>query len=163
MRKLSCAVLFLVVLCASVALAQDQPKFEPAAKMQLMNVPGLPDCAKIAAANGDPTKGAAVIYAKWPAGCTIPMHWHTAREQLITVAGSGTIEHEGGSKETVTKGGFVLLPAKHKHNFTCKAACEFYIVTDGAFDIHYVDASGNEIPPDQALGAKKPAGKTKKK
>jgi len=22
---------------------------------------------------------------------------------------------------------------------------------DGPFDIHYVDASGNEIPPDQAL------------
>jgi hypothetical protein len=24
---------------------------------------------------------------------------------------------------------------------------------DGAFDIHYVDASGNETPPDKALAA----------
>jgi len=34
---------------------------------------------------------------------------------------------------------------------------------DGAFDIHYVDASGNEIPPDKVLksptGAKAPVAK----
>jgi hypothetical protein len=42
--------------------------------------------------------------------------------------------------------------------FRCTASCTFFITTDGAFDIHYVDASGNEIPVDQAL---KPAGSSK--
>jgi quercetin dioxygenase-like cupin family protein len=163
MKKAVIAALLLLFFGASVALAQDQPKFEPTAQMKMINFPGLPDCAKGAVADGDPTKGAGVIYAKWPAGCGVPMHWHTASERLIVVSGSGTMQHEGGSAETVSKGGFVLMPSKHKHDFHCKAACEFYIVTDGAFEIHYVDASGNEIPPDQALKMKKPAGGTKKK
>ena len=71
--------------------------------------------------------------------------------------------HQGGSPETLGKGEFVLMPSKHQHDFTCKTGCEFYIVTDAAFDIHYVDASGNEIPPDQALAKQKPAAGTTKK
>ena len=155
------AIVTLGVMVAPV-LAQE-PKFEPASQMKLQNFPGLPDCAKGAVANGDPTKGAGVIYAKWPAGCAVPMHWHTANEQLIAISGTGTVNHQGASApETVSKGGFVFMPAKHQHSFTCKTACEFYIVTDGAFDIHYVDASGNEVPPEQAFAKQKPAAGSKK-
>jgi quercetin dioxygenase-like cupin family protein len=162
MRKMLLIALILLVACAVVAVAQD-PKFEPAAKMKMINFPGLPDCAKGAVADGDPGQGAAVIYAKWPAGCAVPTHWHTANERLVIVSGSGVAHHQGGSAEIVAKGEFIFMPAKHQHDFTCKTACEFYIVTDGAFDIHYVDASGNEIPPEQALAKQKPAAGTTKK
>ena len=157
-------VLLSIILAAGAVVAQDRPKFEPAAKMQLQSAPGLPECAKLAVANGDPTKSAGVIYAKWPAGCTVPMHWHMANEQLIVVSGSGKMAHQGGTAaETLSKGAFVFMPAKHQHSFTCTTACEFYVVTDGAFDIHYVDRSGNEIPPEQAIGAKQLAAGTKSK
>ena len=43
------------------------------------------------------------------------------------------------------------LPGKGVHQFTCVLACTFFLTSDGAFDIHYVDSEGKEIPPDQAL------------
>jgi len=48
-------------------------------------------------------------------------------------------------------GGFVELPAKHVHQLKCTDACTLYVLSDGKFDIHYVDPDGKEIPPDQAM------------
>jgi len=48
-----------------------------------------------------------------------------------------------------------MMPSKHVHQFTCTSACSFFVNSDVAFDIHYVDASGQEIPPDKALDKKK--------
>jgi hypothetical protein len=55
--------------------------------------------------------------------------------------------------EMVSSGMYVHLPAKHPHALKCASACTMYIFTDGAFDIHYVDAAGKEIPVEQALGS----------
>jgi hypothetical protein len=43
--------------------------------------------------------------------------------------------------------------AKGIHRFTAQSAVLLYDMPDGVFDIHYVDAAGNEIPPDKALAA----------
>jgi hypothetical protein len=63
----------------------------------------------------------------------------------------------------VRTGDYLHLPSKHVHQFTCITACKLFLAIDAAFDIHYVDASGNEISPDDALKAKahtkKPAAK----
>ena len=165
MKRFSGVVVCMVALLLAVpASAQDEPKFESPAKMTLQNFPGLPQCLKAAATKGDPTKEAAVIYAKLTAGCKIPMHWHTAAEQLMMVSGAARMEHQGGQPEMLSKGSYALLPSKHQHNFACSGPCEFYIVTDGAFDIHYMDTSGNEIQPEQALSSTKSAkGATKSK
>src|SRR5436190_11511622 len=152
-RFFGVVVCMVALLLAVSASAQDEPKFESPAKMTLQNFPGLPQCLKAAATKGDPTKEAAVIYAKLTAGCKVPMHWHTAAEQLMLVSGAARMEHQGGQPEMLSKGSYALLPSKHQHNFACSGPCEFYIVTDGAFDIHYVDGSGNEIQPEQALSA----------
>jgi len=163
MNKWYLLALVVIVAMALPAMAQE-PKFEPAAKMNVQNLPGLPKCAMGAPANGDPSQGAAVIYVKATSGCNVPMHWHSATEQIVIVTGSASMNHQGAkAPESISKGEFVLMPAKHQHDFTCKTACDFYVVTDGAFDIHYVDASGNEIPPDQALSKQKPAAGTSKK
>ena len=156
-RFFGVVVCMVALLLAVSARAQDEPKFESPAKMTLQNFPGLPQCLKAAATKGDPTKEAAVIYAKLTAGCKVPMHWHTAAEQLMMVSGAARMEHQGGQPEMLSKGSYALLPSKHQHNFACSGPCEFYIVTDGAFDIHYVDASGNEIQPEQALSSTKSA------
>jgi quercetin dioxygenase-like cupin family protein len=150
-------------LLAGVALsaaAQDNAKVgvTTLAGSKFGPLPGLPACATLSVQRGDPTKGAAVILIKMTSGCKIPWHWHTANEALAMVGGKAKLEMKNGtmSMSSVSPGDYVYLPGKHVHQFTCLAACTLFDLTEGAFDIHYVDQDGKEIPPDQAL---KPAAK----
>ena len=56
-----------------------------------------------------------------------------------------------GAPVVLKAGGFVELPAKHVHQFRCTEACTLYVLSDGKFDIHYVDPEGKEISPEQAM------------
>jgi len=118
------------------------------------------DAPPLSAQRGDPNKGPAVILAKFTSGCSVPWHWHTAAENLTVVSGKGKLEMKGAAVASpVAAGDYVYLPGKHEHQFTCISACTMFDSTEGAFDIHYIDKDGKEIPPDQALAAKKPAAK----
>jgi quercetin dioxygenase-like cupin family protein len=141
------------------AFAQDKAGVTTLAKTKFQPLPGLPACMTLSAQRGDPSKGAAVILAKFTAGCTVPWHWHTAAENLMIVSGKGKIEMKDASAPaTLAPGDYVYLPGKHQHQFTCLSACTLFDATEGAFDIHYIDKDGKEIPPEQALPpAKKPA------
>jgi quercetin dioxygenase-like cupin family protein len=121
---------------------------------KLAPMPGLPACVTLAVENGDPTKDASTLIFKGTAGCRIPWHWHSPVEEVMMVSGSAKVEMKGGSAATIGPGGYAMMPSKHVHQFTCTAACSGFIHSDGAFDLHYVDANGAEIPPDKAL--KKP-------
>ena len=158
MRVAVCTLL--VVLLAGVALtpalAQDNMAYAPMAKAKFGKLPVIPKCGSIAVANGDPGKGAAVILAKAASGCVIPWHWHSAGEQLMFVAGSAKVDMKDGAPVRMHTGDYIKLPAKNVHQFTCVAACTFYLATDGAFDIHYVNKDGKEISMDEALKAKAP-------
>ena len=137
---------------AIVALAQvDQPMVRTAAKAKFGGLPVLPKCATFAVEKGDPMTGASILLIKATSGCVIPWHWHTASEQLMFVSGTGKIEMQGAHPHTLNKGDFALLPAKHHHQFTCTSSCLLFNAVDGAFDIHYIDKSGNEITLDDAL------------
>jgi hypothetical protein len=57
-------------------------------------------------------------------------------------------------------GAYASLPSHHVHQASCSRACLLFNGADGAFDIHYVDARGEEIDADQAL---KPPPRTKRK
>jgi len=142
-----CLTLFL----SSDLRAQDQALFAPAVKSKFINFPGLPGCMKGSVQSGDPSKGASVILGKGSAGCQIPWHWHTATEQLMMVSGAAKVEMKDGAPILLHTGDYVSMPTKHVHHFTCQATCTLFIASDAAFDIHYVDSSGQEIPPDQAL------------
>ena len=97
-----------------------------------------------------------MIIFKGTAGCTIPWHWHTPIEHLMIVSGSAKVEmKDGGHTTTLGPGGYAMLPGKHLHQFTCTSRCMVFASSDAAFDIHYVDANGKEIPPDSALAKKK--------
>ena len=69
-------------------------------------------------------------------GCQIPWHWHSASENLMIVSGSAHVgmRDEKGAvmAKTVTAGAFVLMPAKHVHEFRCEKACEIYLYSDGS-------------------------------
>ena len=156
MRFAACCLVLAVCVGVAVQSAQAEDKMVYAAKAssKFVNLPGLPKCATASVQNGDPSKGGAVILAKTTAGCVIPWHWHTASEQLMGVSGTAKIDMKDGSPVTLHPGDYVFLPGKGVHQFTSVTACTFFIVTDGAFDIHYVDKDGKEISPDEALKSK---------
>lgn len=162
MRNRSVLLLVSLLLLSISIAAQDAAHAKKAAAPEgaakFMEFPGLPGCLVGSVQNGDPMKGAAVILAKAKTGCVVPWHWHTATEQLMFVSGTASVEMKDAGKKALSAGGYVNLPGKHQHEFRCTASCTFFITTDAAFDIHYVDASGNEIPVEQAL---KPAAKAK--
>jgi len=142
--------------CLSIAPAQDTGAMRRLSETKFAPLPGLPTCVTIAVESGDPTKGASVILLKGPAGCTIPWHWHTPVEQVMIVSGSAKVEmKDNGQTALLGPGGFAMMRSQHVHQFTCASACSAFVGSDAAFDIHYVDANGSEIPPDQALTKKK--------
>lgn len=141
-------------LCTSTAAQEQMASQAPGqnvADMKFGPVPGLPTCATASVQNGDPSKGASILLAKLASGCSVPWHWHTPNEHLMLVKGVGRVEMKDSKPLTMREGGFALMPSRHIHQFLCETTCLLYIYSDVAFDIHYVDAQGNEIPPADAL------------
>ena len=123
---------------------------------KFVNLPGLPTCLKVAVLRGDPSKESAALMLKFTPGCVVPWHWHTAAEQLVVVSGAGTAEMKDGKPAAMHPGDYAYLPARSIHQFKAVTATMMLDIPDAAFDIHYVDQSGSEITPEQAL---KPAAK----
>jgi len=154
MRACVSGVVFLVLCCLSVSsMAQDAGgmTFAAAKTSKFVNLPGLPTCMTVAVQRGDPSKESAALMLKFAPGCVVPWHWHTAGEQLLLVSGKGTAEMKEGKPMSMTSGDYAFLPSKSIHQFKAVTAALMLDIPDAAFDIHYVDKSGNEIPPDQAL------------
>jgi quercetin dioxygenase-like cupin family protein len=150
-------MLFLILIAAWAAA---QPMGHNVAEMKFGEVPGVPTCTTGAVQSGNPMNGAFIILAKVPPKCSIPWHWHTANENLMIVSGTARIDVKDGKSMTLQSGGFATMPAHHVHQFRCTTSCKFYLYSDGAFDIHYVDGKGTEISPDDALkGLKEKAAK----
>jgi len=160
-RLAALAGLMLALVAGALAQDQDKASVKTAAASTFGSLPGLPSCVTLSVQRGDPTKGAAVILAKMTSGCDIPWYWHSAAEQVMIVSGKARIAMKDATTTAVSAGDYIYLPSKHHYHVTCTAATTFFAVTDGAFDIHYVDKDGKEIPPDQALKpAAKPAAKS---
>src|SRR5262249_2712630 len=150
LHRIAITALMAAMDCA--AFAQDQTKVGTAASSKLAPLPVFPQCATASAQRGDPSKGAAVFLVKMTGNCVVPWHWHTAGENLMIVSGKAKVEmKDGGTSSPVAAGDYVFMPGKHVHQFTCVAACTFFVSTEGAFDIHYVDKDGKEIPLEKAL------------
>lgn len=157
MKMRLCGAMLLVLCCLPASMAAQDGMVLAAAKSdKFVNLPGLPKCLTVAVLRGDPSKEAAALMLKFTPGCTVPWHWHTAGEQLMIVSGVGTAQMKDGKPASMHAGDYAYLPAKSVHQFTAVSATMMLNLPDGAFDIHYVDKGGNEIPPDQAL---KPAAK----
>jgi quercetin dioxygenase-like cupin family protein len=123
------------------------------AEMKFETVPGLPTCAMGSVQSGDPTKGPSIILAKVATGCSIPWHWHTPNENVMMVSGVGRMDMKDGKPLTLQAGGFAAMPSRHVHQFHCDSSCILFVYSDSAFDIHYVNEQGEEIPPLEAMKA----------
>lgn len=146
----------ITLLAASVLAisAQDMGTLRTFNENKFVQFPGLPACMLGAVESGDPAKGPSVIVFKANSGCIIPWHWHTPTEHVMIVGGKVKMEMKGGKAVTLEKGGYAGMPGKHVHQFTCQSACTGFVYSDAPFDIHYVDASGKEIPVETALAKK---------
>ena len=151
-------VSLLIVCLATAAFAQndDKPYVAPLATSKFITLPVVPACLTLSPQSGDPNKGEALLLVRMKPACTIPWHWHTAIEDLMIVSGKGKIEMKDSPAHNVTSGDYVHLPSKHIHQFSCSTNCTFFLHTSAAFDIHYVDKDGNELPVEQVV---KPAAK----
>jgi quercetin dioxygenase-like cupin family protein len=134
------------------APAQMPMGYAAATTSKFMGLPVIPACMTVSVQEGDPAKTAVVILAKFKPGCVVPWHWHTANERLLIVSGTGKGEMKDVSKPVSLKpGDYILLPAKGIHQFTAVTNMELFLLSDAAFDIHYVDPSGKEILTEVAL------------
>ena len=125
------------------------------------SIPSMPACASAAVVRGNPRSGPAWVLLKLGSGCRVPWHWHTPTEDLVVISGQGTLSTKDGAAIPIAPGVFAALPSHHVHQANCSRTCLFFSISDGAFDIHYVDASGEEIPADDALKPPPPTAKPK--
>ncbi len=112
---------------------------------------GMPGCATMTVLSGDPENGPSVLLAKMSSGCKIPWHWHTATENVMLSSGSGKLEMKGSKPFPFRPGAYLSLPSHHIHQASCSSDCMMFISSDAAFDIHYVNKKGKEIPAAEAL------------
>jgi quercetin dioxygenase-like cupin family protein len=138
---------------------EEKPIVASAATAKFGTIPNAPECFTVAVERGDPTKGPSVILARFAPGCVAPFHWHTPSETAMVVSGSLQIQMKGDSVLVAHRSDFVYLPARHVHRATClsSTACMVFLSSDAAFDIHWVDAAGQEIALETAIKSVKPA------
>jgi quercetin dioxygenase-like cupin family protein len=164
MRALLVIALGVLTLGPSVpAQAEDAEKMvalDPQ-KLEFTTVPDMPACATAAILRGNPRSGPAWVLLKLASGCRVPWHWHTANESLVVISGRGTLAMKDGPSLRFAPGAYTSLPSHHAHQSSCSRTCLLFNAADAAFDIHYVDATGKEIPATKALKPA-PSGKGKK-
>jgi quercetin dioxygenase-like cupin family protein len=135
---LCCATL--VIILAAVASTHGQTAHHgivtPLASAKLA-ADGQPSCLKSALENGDPSTGPSTFLLEGAPGCVVPAHSHTAEEQLFVVSGDVLTGMDGMSDQTLTAGGFAMMPGKAMHWFTCqsKSPCLMFVTFDRTYDI----------------------------
>lgn len=127
-------------------------------------IPEMPICATAATLRGDPRSGPFWVLLKLASGCRVPRHWHSANETLVVISGRGAVAMKDGPTLPFVPGAYASMPSHHMHEASCARDCLLFSISDGAYDIHYVDANGEEITADQAMKQvpRSKTGKTKK-
>ena len=127
-------------------------------KLEFTPIPDMPACATAAILRGNPRFGPAWVLLKLASGCQVPWHWHSANETLVVISGRGALTMKDGPPLQFVPGAYASLPSRHQHQANCTRTCLLFNTADAAFDIHYVDAKGEEISADEVL---KPSAKPK--
>ncbi len=134
----------LLVLPAALALAADgkPPAMEEQlstnvkdAKWAPPKAPEIPPGAMASPIAVDPG-GANIGYAKFPAGYTFPMHWHSATEQTSLVSGKIRFTVAGKAYD-MEPGGYVVIPPKAHHMAQCAPGAECILLTRRAGPVDY--------------------------
>ncbi len=142
-RNCLCVAAFALLFLAAAAPLSSQGQHHGIVR-PLSDVKFEPDddvkCLDSTLENGDPAKGASTFILRAAPNCMVPLHYHTAEEQLIVVRGNVQTGMDGVSPRVLQAGGFAMMPGKEKHWFTCKsnADCLMFVTFDRAYDIFWV-------------------------
>lgn len=159
-KVLPCVVICSLRLYADGATAQteDGAIVKNMAESDFKPSPIMPSCFSGALQRIDRNTGSAVFLVKAAnSGCTVPSHWHTSAEQITVVSGTVIIKMRNGHDIILKEGGYSYVPGHHVHSFACDGPCVHFVQSDGPYDIHYVDAAGNEISLADAMKQAAPA------
>ena len=141
--KCNCVASFIFLFFAVAASLSSQEQHHGMVR-PLSDVKFEPDddvkCLDSTLENGDPAKGASTFILRAGADCIVPLHYHTAEEQLIVVRGDVETGMEGVTPRVLQAGGFAMMPSKEKHWFSCKSkdGCLMFVTFDRAYDIFWV-------------------------
>jgi quercetin dioxygenase-like cupin family protein len=155
----SAVILTLTVFLGLTRLAAqntEQPIVSPKAGAKFTAIPNAPACFTIAVEKGDPTKGPSVILARFAPHCAAAFHWHTPSETVMVASGNLETQMKGDKAMVAHSGDYLYLPSHHVHRATCTgtAPCMVFLSSDAAFDVHWVDEQGKEIPFEQVKSQK---------
>ena len=138
------AVLFVCSFFAAAASLSSQEQQHHGIVTPLSDVKFAPDddvkCLDSTLENGDPTKGASTFILRAAPNCMVPMHYHTAEEQLFVVRGDVETGMTGVTPRVLQAGGFAMMRSKEKHWFSCKSkeGCLMFVTFDRTYDIFWV-------------------------
>ncbi len=126
--------------------------------------PSLPKGAKVAVLHGDPGKaGGFAIMAKFPAGYTVPPHFHSQDENVTVISGNLLLgagdKAEAKGAHSVKAGGYSFMPAKMHHFAMAKGETVIQVAGQGPFEVTYINPADD---PRKAAVAPAPAAAPKK-
>ena len=106
-----------------------------AADIKWNDVPGF-EGLKMAAVEGDPTKGAHHMFLRFPAGFAAPVHRHTANHHVTVVAGTLVLGVDGVDTK-LPPGSYFAFTGKKPHTTRCEAGaeCVLFIDARGKWDV----------------------------
>ena len=138
-----------VLLSPAFAMAGDTPKAAKARTDVIMPADSLKwedgpaPGTHVAKLWGDWMKGGPYgVLVKFDAGVVHPMHWHTQTLKVVVISGT-FIHHADGGEEVKLGPGSYVLQAGGKHHSSGASAdgpCEFFMTSQGKFDMHMVEA-----------------------
>ena len=130
------AIVAATLLVPLVVGAKDSGKgtFAPAGDLKWKDDPDHPG-VQVAAVHGDPTKGAAKFFVKFPSGFAAPLHHHTADHWSVVI--SGTVVLNDGQDHTLPAGSYWSLTGKKQHTTKCTdpAGCTIFVDAHGKWDV----------------------------
>ena len=109
------------------------------AKWVVPKIPGFPSGVMASPIAVDPGSGQSVGYAKFAPGVSFPLHWHSATEYSVLLAGKATLTVDGKAHE-LAPGSYFVIPAKAQHKLDCAAGADCLLLTrrGGPTDYHFV-------------------------
>ena len=98
----------------------------------MLDRPGV----KMAATQGDPTKGPGHFFIKLPAGFSVPLHHHSS-DHYVTVVSGTMVFNVDGKDYSLAPGSYFAFTGKKQHTTRCAdgADCVLSIDARGKWDV----------------------------
>ena len=89
---------------------------------------------------GNMQKGAFGALVKLPAGMNNPLHTHSADLKLVIMSGSFWYQPEGGEKQVLGPGSYLMVPGGLRHSSGTDSECTAFQTGNKKFDMKAVKA-----------------------